>query len=276
MGRSKPEFRKDRALRFYYDVLGLDRLHYGMWVDNDPRTLDGVKVAQKRYEDFLVTEIQSLAKDPAKTRVLDVGCGSGVMSETLFGKGFDVEGLSPDLFQQEIFEKRLPGRFHLARFQYFNSSKEYDLVLMSESAQYIPVKQLFAKAYECLKPGGHLVVCDYFKNDYASGLIGKSGHKLSTFLKLAKDDGFLVTKEKDVTHETSPTLDAAKIFIEKYILTSIEIFSDKLRERRPRLFKIIMWLFRKRIAKGYRILELLDSEAFAKNKKYMFFIFQKN
>jgi len=249
MAKKKPAFRKDRALRFYYDVLGLDRLHYGMWEDNDPRTLEGVKVAQKRYEDFLVSEIQA---------------------------GFDVEGLSPDLFQQEIFEKRLPGRFHLARFQYFKPSKDYNVLLMSESAQYIPVKQLFAKAHNCLKPGGHLLVCDYFKNEDASGLIGKSGHKLNAFMEQSRQDGFSLVSERDITRETIPTLDAARIFIEKYILTSIEIFSDKIKERKPRLFKLVMWLFRKRIAKGYKNLELLDSEAFANNKKYMFFIFQKN
>ncbi|HSV88250.1 MAG TPA: hypothetical protein VLH61_06375, partial [Bacteroidales bacterium] len=65
MKRKKEQFKTNRALRFYFEVLGLDRLHYGLWDEADPLTLDGVRIAQKRYEDFLIEEIKKKSPVPA-------------------------------------------------------------------------------------------------------------------------------------------------------------------------------------------------------------------
>ena len=50
MSSSEPATEKaknDRALRFYRDVLGLERLHYGMWLPDDPLTMEALQAAQK-------------------------------------------------------------------------------------------------------------------------------------------------------------------------------------------------------------------------------------
>ena len=68
--------KNDRALRFYRDVLGLERLHYGMWSPDDPLTMEALQAAQKRYEDFLIENVPEGVE-----RILDVGCGSGLSGQ---------------------------------------------------------------------------------------------------------------------------------------------------------------------------------------------------
>ncbi len=276
MKKPKEKFKKDRALRFYNEVLGLDRLHYGLWIDSDERNINGLIQAQKRYEDLLVEEIDNLSDQDSGFSVLDVGCGTGATSETLYGKNYQVEGLSPDLYQKELFEKRVPVPFHLARYQNFDSEKAYDLILMSESAQYIPLNRLFEKTNHLLKPKGHLIVCDYFVLDDATGKMAKSGHKLSKFLNNAKNHNYEVLKEVDLTEQVLPTLDTAKAFVERYIIPSLDIAREKIQERRPWLYKTLKWVFRKKISKVHEDMILIDSSEFKKNKKYMLFVFRKN
>ena len=274
MNKSKEKFKNDRALRFYSEVLGLEKLHYGIWEDSDERNFEGIRKAQQRYEDFLIDKIEEVFPLTNQTRILDVGCGTGAMSENLFKKGYKVEGLSPDLYQKEEFEKRTPVKFHLARFQNFQPEHPYEIVLMSESAQYIPLSKLFDKVKQCLQSKGYLMVCDYFTYNSATGPLAKSGHNLEAFLELAKNSGFKIIKQEDITQKTIPTLDAAKIFTDKYVLPAISIASEKFQEKKPFLFKSVRWIFRKKIAKAYDNITLLDSSEFAKNKCYMFFLFQ--
>ena len=275
MSKAKKEtFKKDRALRFYSEVLGLERLHYGLWEDGDPRNIEGAKIAQERYEDFLIKETEALFPNTSQTSILDVGCGTGIMTERLYKKGYNVEGLSPDLYQKEIFEKRVPVKFHLARFQNFIPQKKYDLIIMSESSQYIPIALLFQKVRECLKPGGYLMVCDYFRLDSGTDIMGKSGHKIGLFRESAANNGFENTKELDITLKTIPTLEAAKIFTERYILPSLDIAREKIEEKYPRIYKLLKWLLRKKIEKASKNLILIDPVEFVKNKCYMYFIFR--
>lgn len=275
MATKKEKFKRDRALRFYNEVLGLDRLHYGLFENSDTRNIDGLIRAQLRYEEFLTEEINLLYPGSSDTHILDVGCGTGAMSETLYQKSYKVEGLSPDLYQKELFEKRIPVPFHLARYQNFSSDKMYDLILMSESAQYIPLKKLFAKTNELIKDQGYLMICDYFVMDHAEGKMSKSGHRLSAFLEEAHKNNFQIVKEEDITEAILPTLDTAKIFTEKYVLPTIDIAQEKFLERRPFIFKTLRWFFRKNIAKAQENMILIDSTEFRKNKKYMFFVFKR-
>ena len=81
-----------RALRFYSDVLGLEHLHYGMWVRDEELTLANLKAAQARYQQAIIDLLP-----PPPARILDVGCGTGELSKALKAIGYEVEGLSPDI-----------------------------------------------------------------------------------------------------------------------------------------------------------------------------------
>ena len=233
----------NRSLRFYSEVLGLERLNYGLWNAGDELTFANLAAAQQRYEDNLVGLIPEGA-----SRVLDVGCGTGVMSARLHKEGYRVEGLSPDLAQQASFTEKTEAPFHLARFQDFEPEGKFDCVIMSESVQYIPLDDVFPKLRECLADGGQVIVCDYFTLPGASGILAKSGHDQAAFLAAAEAAGFSMVTERDITDETVPTLDMATDLAKK-VEIGIELATERLREEKPLQYKLGKWLLRKPIQK---------------------------
>ena len=258
----------DRSLRFYHEVLGLKHLHYGLWDLDDPLSYDNLKRAQQRYEDFLIENLPKEANS-----ILDVGCGTSSLSMRMHGLGLDVEGLSPDINQKQIFTENLNVPFHHTTFEKFEPQKKYDCLIMSESAQYIPYTELFKKAIECLKQDGHLLVCDYFVKDNAQGLLSKSGHRLTLFLEEAKKNNFMIAKHKDLTDNVVKTLELAKLIADRGLLAA-DIASEKFRTKHPVWTKLVLWTFRKKIAHAKEQMVLIDSGQFKENKRYNFYLFQ--
>lgn len=258
----------DRALRFYHEVLGLDRLHYGLWRLRDDLTFDNLKAAQQRYEDLLTGSIPSDAK-----AILDVGCGTGVMSAKLKMLGYDVEGLTPDIHQKEVIEKKAEINLHFCKFEDFRPGKAYDCIIMSESSQYIPLQKLFKVAGQTLKPNGYLMVCDYFVQNHAQGIMAKSGHNYDAFLDTARESGFNVLESKNITNETAKTLEMADNYCERALL-AVDIATEKIRNRYPGLTGMVLRLLNKKISKLSNERCLLDAELFKANKRYQFLLFQ--
>jgi 2-polyprenyl-3-methyl-5-hydroxy-6-metoxy-1,4-benzoquinol methylase len=258
----------DRALRFYNQVLGLERLHYGLWQLQDELTLDNLKAAQQRYENLLTESIP----DDAKV-VLDVGCGTGVMAARLKSLGYDVEGMTPDIHQKKLIEAKAEIHLHFCKFEDFQPAKGYDCIIMSESAQYIPLQKLFDVAAKALRRSGYLMVCDYFVLNHARGIMAKSGHNFDAFMEAAGTHGFNVLKSKDITSETAKSLEMADDVCNRALL-AVDIATEKIRKRHPALTRLVLRLLRGKIGKLTQERRLIDAELFKASKRYQFLLFQ--
>ena len=258
----------DRALRFYNEVLGLERLHYGMWLPDDELSAEKLQIAQERYEDYLVDKIPD-----GVTSILDVGCGSGVMTKRLISLGYRVEGLSPDITQKTNFTENIDTKFHHTKFDEFINTDQYDCLIMSESSQYIRLAKIFKIAQNCLNNNGYLMICDYFVLQGSSGEYRQSGHNYEEFINQMKSDNFVIVSEEDITDRVVKTLDLGRIMVEK-TFKAIEIGTEKYRHKYPRISSGVLRLFKNKIDKIERQVELLNSDGFKLNKTYRFMLLQ--
>jgi len=257
------------ALRFYSEVFGLDHLHYGLW-NGEPLTFDGLRSAQERY----AKRLTGLIPEGVKT-VLDVGSGTGGFSAALKGRGYQVEGLSPDPHQQKLYGERVGEPFHLVRFQDFDVPHSYDLVVMSESVQYIWLQSYFP-AIRRTAAGGHLLLADYFRiRQEDDELPEGSGHDLEAFLSEAEEAGLELVYREDVTDQVLPTLDLGRDWLEKHVDPFLALMNDTLTERYPRIYGLLRLFLRRRTERHLgKIRKLLDGKEFQRTRRYLILLYR--
>lgn len=267
------EIQVDYGLRLYRDVFKLEALHFGVWEAGDALTLENLRAAQRRYTERLVAML------PEGTRtILDAGCGTGATAAILAERGYEVECLTPDAYQIQVF-RELRGEgipLHQSKIQDFAPGKTYDVVLMSESGQYVPTQAIFASARR-LAPGGHLLMSDYFRLEETPYY--KTCHVLGDFRKAADEAGFEVLGEVDVTEATLPTLDLGRQVYKETVLPLLEIGAGLLDQKAPRLKKLATIFFKKRLAKLNWYLydkteEKVDAALFREKMRYLFLLYR--
>jgi len=271
---SKKE-KTDWGLRFYLDVFKLKSLHFGLWDESDPLTLEGMRRAQERY----TRELMDMAPEGVRT-VLDAGCGTGSTTEELLKRGYEVECLNPDSYQEKIFRENIKENipFHRVKFEEFTAEKKFDLILMSESSQYMDTEKMAENALRLLNPGGWLLIADYFRLSDTD--FYKSCKIFDEFMGQITKCGFEPVKDIDITLRTIPTLRLGKLVYEEYGLPTINILGGYIRDKHPIICKMLLKLFSKKISRVNRYLnehtsEKLDEEKFRKNMKYIFLLFRK-
>lgn len=242
---------QNAALNYYLELSNSPYLHYGYWepvpASGEELTIARLRTAQEAYAAKLV----SFIPEGIKT-VLDVGCGIGGNAAYLQKRGFSVEGLAPDPFQQEMFVKQTNNQasFHLTRFEDFQGTHCYDLILFSESSQYMAADDIAQGAARLLKRDGYLLLADMLRVDakYNEGIFSNC-HVGSVLHDALVQAGFNLVKAEDISAQIAPTIDLGIANFRTFGLSTIKYIADLVAIAVPPLHAIGRWMFNRWVKK---------------------------
>ena len=255
--------------------LKLQHLHYGYWTGDIEVDAANLHLAQDEYVKFIISHVP----DGVKT-ILDVGCGTGEIAETLLDMGYQVDGVSPCPFLKKRAGELLGDRSHIFECFYedLQAANRYDMVLFCESFQYIDMEQALSKTNEFLKSGGYLFICDVFRKDIEGKMVMSGGHKLSKFYELIEKFPFKLIKNVDITEETAPNMDLFGDALENVVQPVVDAGVRFFESRYPIALKFLSWKYRKKIGKVHK--KYLEGgrsgEDFKKCKSYQLFLYKKD
>jgi SAM-dependent methyltransferase len=227
---------------------GLDSLHYGLWKEGQPLTVDELSIAQKNYTDKLIGMF------PKETQtVLDIGAGMGDNAIYMAKKGFKVTSVSPspsqeDFFADNILPKHNNISFIRSKYQDLEIKDSFDVVLMSESANYFPMDKGLDQTIRYLNSGGHLIMGSMFRKDHRPAFAEQ--HVYQSFLKNAKRRGLELIEDLDVTNRVVQTLELAHSiykFIPPISKVLLDFYQRSFKRNSWLLSKIITAFFKKEI-----------------------------
>lgn len=261
------------GLRVYKFFLKSEYLHYGYFKDGLEVDVANLKKAQENYTELIFSNIPKNTKT-----ILDVGCGSGKTAQKLVEHGYTVDCVSPGKILTE-YAKNLLGdtvNFFECKFEDIQTTNKYDLVLFSESFQYIPFDRSIPGALKLLNPGGHIIASDFFSADPGGKSKLGGGHDYQAWLQYKESLPIKTLVEKDITFETSYTIDLVNQLTMEVVRPIWTHAMALAEERFPHIIKIGRKLYSKKLQKiedkhftGQR-----NGELFRKYKKYMFYLFQ--
>lgn len=275
--RERRGLTKEAGLEALYRIFkfftGSEYLHYGRFEIDIPADVQHLKKAQERYLERLIEIVP-----PSVKSILDVGAGSGKTAEVLLERGFAVDCVSPGKALGDVVEARLGDRSILFRglFEDVTVPKNYDLVLFSESFQYIPIHSSIPKAISLLNPGGHILICDFFRRPDAGRSAVRGGHALDAWERYYAQSPLELVVTQDITRETAPVYDIVNRFNQEVLGPISESAGAAAMARWPFLSRAAGFLFRRDIARlrEKRLSGRATAEEFARSKAYRVYLFK--
>lgn len=253
--------------------LGAEDLHYGYWSEDLEVDITNFVKAQEKYTEFLISHIPEDVEN-----ILDVGGGGGMTTKRLVEKDYNVDCLTPSPDLAEAARKLLGGDSEVfeVKFQNLETEKKYDLVLFSESFQYISTKESIPKALEILKDNGYILLSDFFKTDASGKSALSGGHNLKKFYDRIKEYPVEKLKDIDITDRTAPNMDIVDDFIKRVARPMWDLVFKFFDMNYPFGFKILKRLYKKKIEKTEKkfFSGRLNAEQFKIYKSYRIILFK--
>jgi len=252
---------RELGLVLAQQLLGVEDLHYGLWDGDLELKLGNLAIAQQRYNDMLIAQLPTPERG---VRVLDIGCGTGHLLRQLLDRGYRADGVIPAKDLGEAVRRRLAGyagpapRIFECRFEDFPDGQcrgHYDVTLFSESFQYISPSISLPILQSILKPGGLLLISDFFKSDApVDGAPGDrsfgGGHPLQEFYTSIKQTPFVLLRDEDITRRVSPNMELVNDLLMNRLKPATLTIGRYLEGRHPLLARLALRLLRRKLDKA--------------------------
>ncbi|MBN2355884.1 class I SAM-dependent methyltransferase [candidate division KSB1 bacterium] len=278
MGKKKKVDSKEIGLemglilaKYFFDK---EHLHYGYWTDDLEVDFNNLPQAQENYSHFLISHIPDGVHS-----ILDVGCGVGWFASMLTERGYKVDCVSPSSVLAQRAGELLGDetRIFKCRYEDLQTEDRYDLVVFSESFQYIKLETALQQTAQFLNPDGHLLIADFFKTEATGKNYIGGGHRLTSFYDLVSRYPFTPVKDLDITSQTAPTLDIANEFLMDVLHPIWTMVLNYMESNYPFLSRLVKWKYKKKIAKmnSKYFSGQKNSKNFSIFKSYRLFLYQK-
>ena len=256
--------------KFFMDT---EELHYGYWPDEKKATAQNFSQAQDRHSQLIIDNIPNNVK-----KILDVGSGSGSLAKKLIKLGYQVDCVIPSEFLAEKVKVKLSdsSKIYINKFEDLDISHHYDLVLFSESFQYVELNDSIKKIISVLNKNGHLLICDVFHKNVEGISPMRGGHRLDLFDDEISNSTLVKEKDIDITKETAPTWDFLNQLLNEVAIPISDMSNNYLEYKYPRLTKLIKWKYQRKLNKIKKVWLSgeLTGESFIKFKSYRLFIYK--
>ncbi len=160
----------------------------------------------------------------AGKRVLDVGCGGGILSESMAQRGAEVTGIdmaekSLQVAQLHALESGLQVEYRCVAVEALaeEQPQSFDVVTCMEMLEHVPDPASVVRACATLvKPGGHVFFSTLNRNakaylmavvgaEYVLNLLPKGTHDYSKFIKPSELAAWMRQTELELQHQTGVT-----------------------------------------------------------------------
>ena len=257
--------------KFFMDT---EELHYGYWPNDKTATAQNFSEAQERHSQLIIDNIPKGVK-----KILDVGSGSGSLAKKIVALGYQVDCVIPSEFLADKVQQKLDGssKIHITKFEDLDISNNYDLILFSESFQYVHLIKSIDKILSILDKNGYLLICDVFHKNVSGVSPMRGGHRLDLFENEIEKTNLVKKADIDITLETAPTWDFLNQFLNEVAIPISDMSHSYMKYKYPKLIRFIKWKYRNRLEKIRKVWlsNELTGENFAKFKSYRLFLFKK-
>jgi len=254
--------------------MGSEDLHYGYWPNGKDASVQNFAHAQNSHSELIMNQIPENIN-----YILDVGGGSGNLALKLINNGYRVDCVIPSAFLAEQAKTKLGNEsvIHICGFEQMPSTKTYDLIIFSESFQYVKMKKSLQKIEKMTSPNGHLLICDFFRRDLPEKSPIGGGHSWQDFKDTISTLPFQQVTDLDISVETAPTIDLLDQFCQDVLMPISEMSGSYLQYNYPYLTTLLNWKLKKRIEKIRRtyLSGELNGESFKKFKTYRLLLYKR-